>query len=286
MRGTYRIGKLLRALHLAYLKSRAIRAVRRFPTVASRRPHRLPHPLIVTLTSYPARYPTLAMTLKSLLDQDVIPDRTILWIAENDIRGLPEDVRGLQPYGLEIRPCRDLRSYKKLIPALENLPDAFLVTADDDVYYPSNWLSGLEQGSLLAPGQVISWRAHRAHRCADGRTARYADWELATAKVRIEEADASLFPTGVGGVLYPPHSLHPDVLDQDSFMRLCPNGDDIWFYWMARRAKTLQARVAGRIDLIEWSNTQAVGLRVANFEGDGNDRQIQAMETVYGPFPF
>ncbi len=286
MRGTYRIGKLVRAVRLHYLKRGALAAVRRFPTRGPRRPHRLPHPMIVTLTSYPARYPTLAMSLKSLLDQDVAPDRTILWIAGDDMAALPEDVRALTAHGLEIRAARDLRSYKKLVPALEAFPDAILVTADDDVYYPPHWLSGLEQASLAAPHRVVAWRVHRAYREANGRVARYADWEHATDRVRIDEPDASLFPTGVGGVLYPPRSLHPDVLDEARFMRLAPFADDVWFYWMARRAGTRQARAQGWIDLIEWAESQAVGLCVGNVEGEGNDRQILAMEAVYGPFPF
>jgi hypothetical protein len=31
-----------------------------------------------------------------------------------------------------------------------------------------------------------------------------------------------IFATGVGGVLYPPQSLHLDVLREDLFMALCP----------------------------------------------------------------
>ena len=46
------------------------------------RPHGLPVPLIISLTSFPARYDTLHLTLKSLMGQSVRPDRVILWLAE------------------------------------------------------------------------------------------------------------------------------------------------------------------------------------------------------------
>src|SRR3954466_7969070 len=80
----------------------AERAVAHFSRTSGR-PHRLPGELIVSLTSYPPRYPTLAKTLKSLLAQDVWADRTILWLEEKDVSALPDDVRALTEVGLEVR---------------------------------------------------------------------------------------------------------------------------------------------------------------------------------------
>ena len=45
--------------------------------------------------------------------------------------------------GLEIRECDNLRSFKKLVPALQTFPNAFIVTADDDLYFAPNWLETL-----------------------------------------------------------------------------------------------------------------------------------------------
>ena len=44
---------------------------RAYPVSGAPRQHNLPHELIVSLTSYPRRYPTLDFTLRSLLDQVV-----------------------------------------------------------------------------------------------------------------------------------------------------------------------------------------------------------------------
>ena len=41
--------------------------------------------------------------------------------------------------------------------------------------------------------------------------------------------------TGVGGVLYPPHSLKADMMDVELFTKLAPSTDDIWF-WAAGAA--------------------------------------------------
>jgi hypothetical protein len=84
----------------------------------SQRPHNLPSELIVSLTSYPRRFPILDFAIRSLLNQTVRPDRVILWLAEDDVTYLPSAVRRLA--GLEIRTCRDLRSFKKLVPLWRN----------------------------------------------------------------------------------------------------------------------------------------------------------------------
>ncbi len=132
----------------------------------------------------------------------------------------------------------------------------------------------------------VAWRAHIASAGPDGRPIPYVDWEFATSRTCVNGPNAALFPTVVGGVLYQAGSLHLDVFDQQQFTTLCPEADDVWFYWMARRAGTGHVRVDGWIELIEWPITQQVSLRVTNIEGEGHDRQIRAMEKAYGPFPF
>ena len=64
------------------------------------RKHSLPGELIVSLTSYPARFGTLHLTLGCLLDQSIKADRTILWIAHDDLDQLPAAVRELEQHGL------------------------------------------------------------------------------------------------------------------------------------------------------------------------------------------
>lgn len=285
MRGTYRLRLMLRRMRTIWLTAQGVRAVRRFPTVASKRAHGLASPLVVTLTSYRPRFRHLEKTLRSLLDQRIRPDRVELWLTEPDRAALPGGIEALKEHGLRIETCRDIRSYKKLVPALERDPDCTYVTADDDVYYPRGWLAGLVDAAREHPGAVIGGRTHMARRQGDGTLEPYDQWELATSR-REATGDRELpFPTGVGGVLYPPGSLPPETLDEAAFMELCPRGDDIWFFWMARLAGTAHRRIAGRFDVIEWPGTQKVALQNDNRLADGNDRQIRAMEARYGPVP-
>lgn len=243
------------------------------------RPHGLPGELIVSLTSYPARFPTLHLTLRSLLRQTTRPDRLILWIAHDDINLLPRSVHKLTRQGLEIRACEDLRSYKKLIPAIEAFPDAFIVTADDDLYYGPHWLKTLVEVSDRQT--IVCHRAHRPVYDQQGRLRPYREWELSVHDEAARAPSTAIMPTSGAGVLYPPGSLHRTVTDRSLFEALCPDGDDLWFYWCARMAGTLCRKVGPRMRLIPWSGTQDSSLWNSNERG-GNDRMIAALQARFG----
>ena len=240
--------------------AQALCQVAAFPSIAQRRAHGLAHPLVVSLTSYPARFPTLALTLRSLLDQTVAPDRTVLWVDHAALASLPGEVRALESAGLEIRGCTDLRSFTKLVPALHEWPDASIVTADDDIHYASDWLEQLVAGSREQPGAIICHRAHMARTGPDGKMLPYAAWQIDCDDLSDRSGQALLFPTGVGGVLYPPGSLAAETGDAATFLALCPAADDVWFFWMAELAGTPQVRFPGRNPLVCWAGTQEVGL--------------------------
>ncbi len=232
--------------------------------------------MIVSLTSYPQRFPTLHLTLRSLLTQSVRPDRLILWIAEADLPALPETVRSLEHEGLDIRGCDDLRSFKKILPTLAGYPEADIVTADDDLYFWSDWLQELLIASRRFPEDVV---AHRLHRIASDENGLhpYREW---TKKTRDQTQDWRNFATGGMGALYPAGSLHPDVLRQEVFMKLCPDADDVWLYWMVRLNGRFARHSGTRHELVSWPESQAESLWKRN--RNGNDAQIDAMVKTYG----
>ncbi len=283
MRFAWRYRQWTARRRAARLRRAALRATAGFPTVARRDPHGLPGELIVNLTSYPARFATLALTLRSLLDQSVRADRTILWVGEAAVAELPPDVRLLEQHGLEVRACTDLRSYTKLVPALRAIPAAFHVTADDDLYYPSDWLARLVLSHDPNRPAIVAMRAHMARTDATGALLPYREWELATSLHADDAPSRLLFPTGVAGVLYPPGAFGEEVLDERTFLELCPYADDVWFFWMAERRGTEQRRVAGSFDIVNWPRSQEVGLFQENWLGDRNDRQIKCLEAYFGP---
>lgn len=235
------------------------------------RAHGLDVPLVVSLTSYPGRYGTLERTLKGLTRQTVRPDHVILWLARGDGDSLPAGIRALA----EVREVEDLRSYKKIVPALTAFPDAAIVTADDDVYYPADWLE-----RLLAGQSTV--RALRAHRVVleGGVPAPYERWNRG---LRGAERSGLVFPTGVLGVFYAPGVFHPDVTRANLFRDFAPDADDVWLYWMHRMTGQRAEKVGGHLRVLEWPGSQRQSLRAGNIHS-GNDRAVAAMVARYG-FP-
>ncbi|MFZ3585049.1 glycosyltransferase [Loktanella sp. DJP18] len=247
------------------------------------RPHCLGAPLIVSLTSYPKRYDVLHLTLTCLLCQTIMPDEVILWISDEDFDQLPDQVLMLQERGLKIYRTQDLRSFNKIIPALRRMPDAYIATADDDIYYPADWLEGLVKTAVACQGRIVAHRVHRILYDAAGQMESYERW---TKNILQGHEGQALFATGVGGVLYPPQSLHADVLREDLFMTLCPHGDDLWLYWMAQRQGSLVCHVGPKPRIIEWPGSQQNALRTVNRgtpNESGNDHAIAALTKYFSP---
>ena len=225
--------------------------------------------LIVSLTSYPERINSVPYATKSLLLQDRKPNRLILWLAEsqfpNKEADLPKELVRQCRYGLEIRWCEDLRSYKKLIPALQAFPEAVIVTVDDDVHYRRSMLRMLHDAHLKQPDCI--W-AHNISLfvARDGKMIGRV-WDAVPTLLikwnRSEERVSSIHPiarkqlfvnqaVGCYGILYPPHSLYSDVLDQERFTRLCETNDDIWFWSMAVLAGTRTATLKGNYSVASY----------------------------------
>jgi hypothetical protein len=206
-----------------------------------------------------------------------------LWIAHTDIPLLPKDVTDLQAAGLEIRATDDTKSYKKIIPALDAFPDAFICTADDDVYYWPTWLEQLVEGLLLEETTtmkrvVVCHRAHRITVNAQGHFRPYQQW---LQDVFETEKSTSLFPTGMGGVLYPPGILTHTTDDREAASTLCPNNDDIWLYWIGRRNSAIY-KIVGRSHGFDLWESQDQALWYSNLLSGGNDDQIRRMAHRYG----
>lgn len=263
---------------------KALRAARRSSRAApaGRRPNPLSALLIVSLTSFPPRFATLHLTLESLLNQTTAPDRVVLWIARGDLPRLPRRVSELEHRGLDIRACDDAGSYKKLIFALNEWPDAFIATADDDLFYPPDWLESMvTEAAQEDAGVILCHRAHRVTVEGVGRLAAYDRWELDVQDARARSPSTDIVPTTGAGVLYPPNSLSAEVTDRRRIEELCPTADDLWFYWMARRAGSKVRKVGPRFPMIEWPSARVSSLWDANREG-GNDRQVRNLEQVFG----
>lgn len=250
-----------------------------FPMRRQGKAHSLPSTLIISLTSYPARFNKLHLTLKCLLSQSMSADKVILWVAHQDKAALTPAILNLQKAGLEIGYCDDLRSYKKIIPTLQRHPDSFIVTADDDLYYWTTWLEELVDNYDGSRKEVVCHRAHRIRLDSNGLALPYSQWEY---EIDSSAASPFIFPTSGAGVLYPPKVFFSKIQDASIFKKICPQADDIWLYWMIRLNAVSARKINQKRNLICWEDTQIISLFHANVIGGGNDEQFSAMIQMYG----
>ena len=193
--------------------------------------------IIVSLTTFPARINTVYKTISTLLQQTVKPDKVVLWLAEEQFpeKNLPENLTNLEQYGLVIKWCEDIKSFKKLIPSLREFPEDIIITADDDIFYPANFVESLYSLYLQNPHCINANRAFLVKKRKD---------KTYMMKSRSYVFDSTYLPrysnefmTGYG-TLFPPKSLHSDVFREDIFMKIIPTNDDVWFWAMALKNGT------------------------------------------------
>jgi len=254
----------------------------RFPQRPDAPRHRLPGELVVSLTSYPGRFGMIELTLKSLLDQTVRPDRLVLWIAHDEYDQLPPAVLALQNDIFSVRQCENLRNFKKILPSLEAFPGAFIVICDDDTYYPEDWLNGLVNAYDPEEPSIVCYRCHRLSYTPEGRLAPYRSWRRNAADDNDGSLVRDLLPTGNGGVLYPPGSLPPETNNLELIRQLSATSDDVWLYFMWRNNGWSIKRVPGPPrEFTEWSGTQEQALWSLHRTGK-KDEHLQSMSDFFG----
>ena len=183
--------------------------------------------IIVSLTSFPGRIDKIHLCIKALLLQEIKPDKIILYLGEDEFKNieLPSNLLELKKFGLEIRFRKDLKPHTKYYYAMQEFPDAAIVTVDDDAYYSRSLVGDLYNAHTKYPNQVICTRAHKI-RTQDGVILPYAQWDYETKD--IVESSHYLMATGVGGVLYPAKVFPQETFNEERIIALSLRQDDVW----------------------------------------------------------
>ncbi len=241
---------------------------------------------VVSITSYPPRINIVPQTIQSVLGQKPAPDLVVLYLSEDQFpdKKIPAELTAMVKANksFQIRwTKKDTRSYKKLIPALHDFPDDLIVVVDDDVMYPDGWFARLIAAHKKYPNAVIGNYVYRID-----LNRPYKRWRKLQNKLWRQwffgRPSFKNNATGVGGVLYPPHSLHPDVFREDLFTSLAPTNDDIWFWAMSVLNGTKIAIVPNPIrDLPLIANSQTISLWSENKSDNKNDESLKAILAHY-----
>lgn len=243
--------------------------------------------VIVSLTTFPDRIDTVWITIATILTQSVLPNRIILWLAQeqfpNGEDSLPDGLLRFKQNGLEIMFCEDLKSHKKYYYSMQNNPNTSIITIDDDVFYPSDMVENLVRLHKTHPNSVI---CHSAQEIPDIFFIPPSSWHSPHFN-RVNDQFAKCRILGIGGVLYPPKCLYKDVFNTKLRLQLCPWADDLWLTVMALLNDVNVIRYEFRSNPLDVHGTQQFNLSRGGDMGHSvtlgmtNDDQWEKLTTYY-----
>jgi hypothetical protein len=201
------------------------------------------HPITVSLTSWKPRLKTCWLTIESIFQQTLKPNRVILWIDENEKNLVHVSLEILKRRGLEIRFCKNFRSYKKFFPLLsESIElqshDLFII-ADDDIVYNPNWIAELYFAYLKKPKQIHCYSLYQVNDEAANQLFSFKPLSKDMSLYRSIDNDFTSDPkkfyrvcTGHGVIFELEHfkkNLYEKELDVEYACTVAPTEDDLWF---------------------------------------------------------
>ncbi|MCR5622760.1 MAG: hypothetical protein K6G18_13045 [Treponema sp.] len=243
-------------------------------------PDRILEHIVVSLTTYPARFTSVCKTLRTLLCQTLRPDRIVVYLdcGEDEVT---DEMRSFTAQGVEYRfGLENLKAHNKYFYAMQEFPESLVVTVDDDMLYPTDTVESLYRSYRLHPECVSARRVHRMLFDKTGGVLPYLEW---FGSWTVVQPSHLLFATGVGGVLYPPHCIDGRVFNKELIKSVCLNNDDIWLKFMELLCGTKVVWVANSCptpSIIEGS--QDVGLQHINNGRRENDVQMANMFRLFG----
>ncbi len=229
--------------------------------------------VIVTLTSYPARFETTWLAIESLLRQTERPDRVNINLFDGEFPGhvLPFFLRHQMRRGLEINWCpENLKVYLKAIPTIQKFPEAAVVATDDDIIYPVDRLGDLVEGHRKQPDCVIAF-AVRQIIFDSGFVLPVSAWDFTGRRSYSPEIAPSynMIPEGILGIYFPPHTFNTEIMmNQNLYSTLAPSDDDLWGWAMSvlnsKKTFKIESRYSNRI-ITDGSQAVATSLFKTNF---------------------
>jgi hypothetical protein len=218
------------------------------------------------------------------MDQELKADRIALYLDELKFSpsNIPKDLEILVHRGLTINYCKDIGPYTKLVPALKQYSDEIIITTDDDLIYPRSFIRKLYESYIKDPGFIHCYRMHYIKLNSDGKAKPYKEWDIESG---ITDPCPLVFPTGVGGVLYPPNALNEEVFNEEAFLSLSPGADDVWFKAMSLlngvECKKINSDIMNHENAITIRGTQEIGLHHQNLKNGKNDHKIEDVFNTY-----
>lgn len=235
--------------------------------------------VVVSMTTYKERLKSGStdQAVKSIVEQSVLPDKILLYIDSWDEEYLTDYLKELSETGaIEIRKTDEkIKPHKKYFYAMKEFRNYAVVTVDDDKVYPKDMLKELMFSYLRFPDCVIARRVHLMTPNGKGGVSSYSTWRKEYTG-RIHYPSMNLFPTGVGGILYPPDILGISDKNLEEIEKYV-NVDDIYLKLIEQRKgiSVVNCKVEKMFERsIDDKVTQGNALQNKNIGSNENDLYI------------
>lgn len=229
---------------------------------------------VVSLTTYPARVGNVWRVIEMAANQRGIQDKyaICLYLIKSEFEGidLPAKIKELQARGLTVKFNEEnLKCHNKYFYAFKDYPEKTVITIDDDLQYNHHTISGMIKKNKEYPKCIIYNRGNRIL-----KNEPYNNWPFVE---NLTCPQHDVFPTGVGGVLYPPHCCNRFVTDMEVIKKTCLRADDLWLNFMSRlnHTKVVQTGLKSTYMVLpDTSQQTALWLVNNDVVQVGNDVQI------------
>lgn len=240
--------------------------------------------IIVSLTSFSKRIGKVWIVIESILRQSHKPDMIILWLSKEEFPSkeyLPKRLLKLQERGLIIN-LRDgnLMSHKKYYYTLLEYPDDHLITIDDDIIYPSDFIASLLKGHDQYPDAVISRFAFKLKYDEKGDLLPYAVWSSIMINQPTTSSFDVFFGSG-GGTFFPAKILGEEAKNISLAMTSCKFADDVWLNTICRLNGKKIAVIDHQFSFLPIVYFNNMSLVEINNHQNYNDKQISELRIYF-----
>ncbi|EEO23062.1 hypothetical protein HRAG_00119 [Helicobacter bilis ATCC 43879] len=241
-------------------------------------------PLVVSITSFPARISYLHHTLFSIFQQNYKHFKVAVFLSEEEFptHNLPYILRIFAKLDLiTIHFVQEnLRAYKKLFYTIDLYPQHLIITIDDDQMYDPSLISLLLTSYKKYPNCI------HANMVYDDLIADMLNVPFSKYQPIIKEDCPHLALAGVGvsGILYPPKSFPNEFFNIENIRQLCPYSDDLWFFVMSVLNGVEKVLIKGSLDHPKESSvaiTETPNLWEINCTQKRNYDQLEALFKAY-----
>lgn len=236
--------------------------------------------VVVSLTSFPARIDNVWQVIECMLRQSYKPSKIILWLSKEQfptIDSIPDSLKSRESDIFEIRIVEgDIRSHKKYYYVAKEFPNSLVFLVDDDIYYATDIIERTIRCYEACPNSVVCNYGFIMNYNNEGNLAPYKSWKRA---YEYSESKNIFFGSG-GGTLFCPSDLHPDLLDIDNALKLCPIADDVWLNTIVK-ISGVKVVLQENLYILELKNKGNITLSSENNGQNKNDMQINNVIAHY-----